>query len=67
MMDPEELASIRAMAQLSVEDYAHRLGVTPDALERMEEGTYGVSEVSGKVIPAERLEVLPWATKRVDE
>ena len=37
------------------------------ALERMENGTYGVSEVSGKPIPAERLEVLPWATRLVDE
>ena len=37
------------------------------ALERMEDGTYGVSEVSGKPIPPERLEVLPWATKLVDE
>lgn len=37
------------------------------ALERMENGTYGISEVSGKEIPAERLEVLPWATRLVDE
>lgn len=37
------------------------------ALERMENGTYGISEVSGKPIPAERLEVLPWATRLVDE
>ena len=37
------------------------------ALERMENGTYGISEVSGKPIPAERLEVLPWATRLVNE
>jgi RNA polymerase-binding transcription factor DksA len=37
------------------------------ALERIEKGTYGISEVSGKPIPVERLEVLPWAVKLVNE
>ncbi len=37
------------------------------ALNRIEEGTYGTSEISGKPIPVERLDVLPWATTRVDE
>lgn len=37
------------------------------ALRRIEEGTYGVSEVSGKPIPLERLEAVPWATTLVDE
>jgi RNA polymerase-binding transcription factor DksA len=37
------------------------------ALERFDNGTYGISEVSGKPIPAERLEVLPWATRLVGE
>jgi RNA polymerase-binding protein DksA len=37
------------------------------ALERIEQGTYGVSEVSGKPIPIERLEALPSATTLVDE
>ncbi len=37
------------------------------ALELMEAGTYGLSEVSGKEIPVERLEALPWATTLVDE
>ena len=37
------------------------------ALERIEQGTYGVSEVSGKPIPIERLEALPYATTLVDE
>lgn len=37
------------------------------ALERIEQGTYGVSEVSGKPIPMERLEALPYATTLVDE
>jgi DnaK suppressor protein len=37
------------------------------ALRRIEEGTYGISEVSGKPIPLERLEAVPWATTLVDE
>jgi RNA polymerase-binding protein DksA len=37
------------------------------ALERIEQGTYGLSEVSGKPIPIERLEALPSATTLVDE
>jgi RNA polymerase-binding protein DksA len=37
------------------------------ALDRIEQGTYGVSEVSGKPIPIERLEAIPSATTLVDE
>ncbi|SRR5712691_285225 len=37
------------------------------ALERIDAGTYGLSEVSGKPIPIERLEAVPYATTLVDE
>jgi DnaK suppressor protein len=37
------------------------------ALAHMEEGTYGVSEVSGRPIPLERLEAVPWATTLPEE
>jgi RNA polymerase-binding protein DksA len=37
------------------------------ALSRLDAGTYGVSEVSGRPIPIERLEALPTATTLVDE
>jgi RNA polymerase-binding transcription factor DksA len=37
------------------------------ALERMTKGTYGYSVVSGKPIPKERLEAIPWATELVEE
>jgi RNA polymerase-binding transcription factor DksA len=37
------------------------------ALERIDQGTYGLSEVSGKPIPIERLEALPSATTLADE
>ncbi|MCA0972830.1 hypothetical protein LCM20_19775 [Halobacillus litoralis] len=38
-----------------------------DALQRMEEGRYGVSEKSGEPIPVERLKAMPTARFRVDE
>jgi DnaK suppressor protein len=34
---------------------------------RLEEGTYGVSVVSGDPIPDERLEAIPWADRNVGE
>lgn len=37
------------------------------ALQRIEDGTYGVSEVSGEPIPDERLRAVPWARRLVDE
>ncbi|SIS43995.1 TraR/DksA C4-type zinc finger protein [Salimicrobium flavidum] len=37
------------------------------ALEKIENGTYGKSEISGKDIPIERLEAMPTARYRVDE
>ena len=37
------------------------------ALERMANGTYGYSLVSGLPIPRERLEAIPWATVLVEE
>ena len=43
------------------------LGRIDRALTRIEAGTYGVSQVSGKAIPIERLEALPTATTLVDE
>jgi len=32
-----------------------------DALQRIEDGTYGICEGSGKPIPIERLKAIPWA------
>jgi DnaK suppressor protein len=44
-----------------------RLGEVERALLRIEAGTYGISEVSGKQIPSERLEAMPTATTLVGE
>jgi len=48
-------------------DDREQLGRIDRALSRINMGTYGVSEVSGKPIPIERLEALPTATTLVDE
>jgi RNA polymerase-binding transcription factor DksA len=37
------------------------------ALARLKTGTYGYSVVSGRPIPRERLEAIPWATELVEE
>jgi DnaK suppressor protein len=36
------------------------------ALERLDEGTYGLDEISGEPIPVERLRALPWARMTVE-
>lgn len=36
------------------------------ALERLDKGTYGVCEVTGKPIPLARLEALPYATTLIE-
>ena len=38
-----------------------------EALARMSVGSYGYSVVSGRPIPRERLEAIPWATELVEE
>ena len=38
-----------------------------DALARIQNGTYGISIISGEPIPKARLEFIPWAAERVEE
>jgi RNA polymerase-binding protein DksA len=51
--------SVEENAKLLLEKVQH-------ALDRMDEGTYGICEVSGKPIPVARLEALPYATMLVE-
>jgi RNA polymerase-binding protein DksA len=51
--------SVEENAKLLLEKVQH-------ALDRMDEGTYGICEVSGKPIPVARLEALPYATTLVE-
>jgi DnaK suppressor protein len=61
--DLTEEGTARALAA----DQERLLAQVERALQRMDEGTYGLSEVSGRPIPLERLEALPWATTTVDD
>jgi DnaK suppressor protein len=49
------------------EDLKRTLAAIERAEQRLEDGTYGVSVVSGKPIPDKRLEALPWAERTVEE
>lgn len=37
------------------------------ALSRIEKGTYGICQRTGKPIPIARLKAIPWATERVEQ
>jgi DnaK suppressor protein len=49
------------------EDAEQILEAIKRAEQRLDDGTYGKSVVSGEPIPDERLEALPWADRLVDE
>jgi len=49
------------------EDLKQTLDAIGKAEARLEDGTYGVSVVSGDPIPDERLEAIPWADRNVGE
>ncbi|MBK8051389.1 MAG: hypothetical protein IPK16_32410 [Anaerolineales bacterium] len=54
----EETLMVRALSELRQVKHA---------LQRLEDGVYGLSEVSGQPIPIERLEAVPSATTLVGE
>lgn len=49
-----------------VEFWHKQLMDTKHALEKIREGTYGICEVSGELIPLERLEAMPTATTCIE-
>lgn len=49
------------------EDLRRTLDAIGRAEQRLEEGSYGKSVISGDPIPDERLEAIPWADRNVDE
>lgn len=52
---------------LSVEDEIEDiLNQVDRAFQKLEEGSYGICDVSGKVIPVNRLEAIPYATLTVE-
>ncbi len=51
---------------LSVEDeMMDLLNAIDHALEKIEDGTYGICDISGDPIPKSRLELIPWASLTV--
>lgn len=60
--DSADLDTIRSLA----EGERSTLREIDEALERIEEGTYGVCEMTGKPIPKARLEAQPWARYTVE-
>lgn len=51
----EEIVGVAALTK-------ERLAEIDAALKKMEEGTYGICEISGKPIPLNRLQFMPWVT-----
>jgi len=56
--DAQKLATLELDGNLVVRDIA-RLERVDRALKKIEEGTYGSSDLSGQLIPRERLETIP--------
>jgi RNA polymerase-binding transcription factor len=68
--DPGDDATRLADRELDagrVETLRADLAAIDRAEKRVDEGTYGLSVVSGDPIPDERLEAVPWAERTVDE
>ena len=66
-MDAAELTREQDDGALFVERARERLADIDDALAKMEAGTYGLSERSGRAIDYRRLTVVPWARLAADE
>jgi DnaK suppressor protein len=49
------------------EELQETLAMIERAERRLDDGTYGVSAVSGEPIPDDRLELVPWADRKADE
>lgn len=64
--DAQELDALEVDENLAVRDLA-RLQRVERALKKIDDGTYGVSDLSGQPIPRERLEVVPEAVLTVSE
>ncbi|MYB25239.1 MAG: hypothetical protein F4X37_09110 [Acidimicrobiia bacterium] len=58
-VERERDLALSAAAQAAVE-------LIDAALKRIDDGTYGVCAVSGKLIQKERLRAIPWAAERVE-
>ena len=64
--DVAELDAQNAIDQRLLEDLKRQLEEVEQALKRIEDGSYGICEKTGKPIPVERLEAYPAARTVVD-
>ena len=64
--DAQRLATLEVGGNVVVRD-VERLARVDRALKKIEEGTYGMSDVSGDPIPRERLEAVPEAICTIGE
>jgi DnaK suppressor protein len=64
--DAQKLDTLEKEGNLVARDVG-RLAQVERALKKIEEGSYGVSDVSGHPIPKERLEAMPEATNTLSE
>ena len=54
--------AVERIAQVDVaRNLENKLGDVERALEKLDEGTYGMCDVDGEPIAPERLEAMPWA------
>jgi RNA polymerase-binding transcription factor DksA len=51
----------------AVETASRILAKIDRALAKIEDGTYGLSDIDGRPIPEARLEAMPWAVTTVDQ
>lgn len=65
--DDAQKTNLRDNDAALIEHNAARIDTIRRALEKIEDGTYGVSDRSGKPIPKERLDALPESLWTVDE
>ena len=53
--------------QAAIENFDRMLAKVNRALQKMDDGTYGLSDIDGTPIPVERLEALPYANITVEQ
>jgi DnaK suppressor protein len=64
--EAQRLAALELDGNLVVRDAA-RLARVDRALQKIDDGTYGLSDISGQPIPRERLEAVPEAVDTLSE
>ncbi len=65
--DSASLNEIRRRAATLINQHEGTLAEIDAAVDRMKDGRYGFSEITGEPIGYERLSVIPWARAGVDD